>query len=138
MTFGQVLPTVNASLNATSAVLLVSGWRAIKARRIPAHHRWMTGALIASALFLVCYLIRVALTGTHRYPHEGVMKIVYYSVLFSHMVLAVLVLPMALRTFYLARKERFDEHRKIARWTFPIWAYVSVTGVLVYVMLYWL
>jgi uncharacterized membrane protein YozB (DUF420 family) len=137
VTLGQILPTVNASLNATSAVLLFTGWRAIKAKKIELHHRCMTWALIASGLFLVCYLIRVWLTGTHKYHHDGFMRVVYYTILFSHMLLAVVVLPLALRTFYLATKKRFDEHRKIAHWTFPIWAYVSVTGVVVYLLLYW-
>ncbi len=136
MALGDVLPTVNASLNASSAVLLFTGWRAIKARKIALHRRCMTWALIASALFLVCYGIRVGLTGTHHYPHGGWLKATYLSILFSHMALAMAVVPLALRTYYLARKERFDEHPRIARWTFPIWLYVSITGVVVYVMLY--
>jgi uncharacterized membrane protein YozB (DUF420 family) len=136
MSLGEVLPSVNASLNASSAILLFTGWRAIKAKRTTLHHWCMISALIASAIFLVCYLIRVALTGTHRFPHEGWTKIAYYAVLFSHMTLAIAVVPLALRTFYLAQKSRFDKHRRIAKWTFPIWLYVSVTGVVVYVMLY--
>lgn len=136
MTLADVLPTVNASLNGSSAILLFAGWRAIKAGRRNLHHWLMISALLASALFLVCYLIRVGLTGTHRFPHEGWLKAVYYLVLFTHMILAMAVVPLALRTFWLAQKGRFDRHRGIARWTFPIWLYVSVTGVVVYVMLY--
>ena len=136
MTLSEVLPSVNATLNATSALLLFLGWRAIRAGRRDLHRTLMLSALGTSALFLVGYLTRVALTGTHRFPGGGLTKGVYLGVLGSHTVLAVLALPMVLRTLYLALRERFDEHRRAARWTLPVWMYVSVTGVVVYVMLY--
>lgn len=135
-TLARILPTVNASLNAISALLLVAGWRAIRAGRRERHRALMLAALGSSVLFLVGYLTRVAMTGTHRFPGTGWMKGAYLAVLGSHTVLAVVALPMVLRTLYLALRERFDEHKRAARWTFPVWTYVSVTGVVVYVMLY--
>ncbi len=96
----------------------------------------MLGAVSASGLFLVLYVIRFSLTGTHRFAGEGLAKTFYLGILFSHMILAVVVLPMVLRLLFLAGRERFDEHRRLARWTFPIWLYVSVTGLLVYALLY--
>jgi putative membrane protein len=132
----EVLPTVNAVLNGTSALLLFIGYRAIKRRDIAVHRLAMQSAFVTSAIFLVCYLTRVALTGTHRYPGSGLAKLLYFVILGTHMVLAVATLPLVLRSLFLARGERFSEHRKIARVTFPIWMYVSVTGVVVYLMLY--
>ena len=131
-----VLPAVNAALNATAAALLFLGWRAIRAGDRDRHERRMLAAFGVSALFLVSYLTRVALTGTHRFPGGGALRTVYLVVLVSHTVLAALVAPMALRTIWLPLRSRFPEHRRIARWTLPIWMYVSVTGVAVYVMLY--
>jgi putative membrane protein len=96
----------------------------------------MLSALAASTLFLASYLTRVALTGTHVDPHRGLVHVTYLAVLFSHMLLAIAVVPMVLRTLWLALKERCGSHQRLARWTFPIWLYVSVTGVVVYVMLY--
>ena len=136
MTFIDALPTVNASLNALSALLLLAGWRAIRSGRRERHRALMLSALSCSALFLVGYLTRVALTGTHRFPGGGALRATYLAVLGSHTVLAVAVLPMVLRTLYLALRGRFEAHRRIARFTFPVWLYVSVTGVAVYVMLY--
>jgi putative membrane protein len=136
VTLGEVLPTVNAVLNGTSAVLIGTGWGAIRKKKIEVHRACMYGAVASSTLFLVCYLTRVYLTGTHRYPGSGFMKALYLAILSSHMLLAVAVVPMVLRTLFLARAARFPEHRKIARFTFPIWMYVSVTGVLVYLLLY--
>ena len=133
---GEVLPTVNAALNATCAVLLVAGWRAIRGGRRDVHRALMLGACAASALFLVSYLTRVALTGTHRFPGDGTLRAVYLVVLATHTVLAALVVPLALRTLWLPLRSRFPEHRRIARVTLPVWLYVSVTGVAVYVMLY--
>ncbi len=132
----RILPTVNAVLNATSAIFLVAGWRAIRTGRRDRHRAMMLAALGSSALFLAGYLTRVAMTGTHRFPGHGALRATYLAVLGSHTVLAVVALPMVLRTLYLALRERFAEHRRLARWTFPIWTYVSVTGVAVYVMLY--
>ena len=136
MTIGEVLPAVNACLNATSALLLVAGFRAIRARRIATHQRFMVAAVATSAVFLACYLVRFYLTGTHRYPAEGWTRSVYLVVLGTHTVLAALVPFMVGRALWLAWKKRFPSHRRIARWLFPIWLYVSVTGVVVYLMLY--
>ena len=136
MSLADVLPGVNATLNATSAVCLLLGFRAIRAGRRRVHRRFMLGAFGASTLFLVFYLTRFALTGTHRFPVEGGWKVLYLAVLFSHMLLAIALLPMVLRTLWLPLNGRFPEHRRIARFTFPIWVYVSITGVLVWFMLY--
>ena len=136
MAFADVLPSINATLNGTSAVLLFVGWRAIKTKKLSLHRFAMQGAFVTSTIFLVCYLTRFYLTGAHHFPGDGWLKVLYLSILFSHMVLAVATVPLVLRTLYLARASRFVEHRKIARFTFPVWMYVSVTGVVVYVMLY--
>jgi putative membrane protein len=136
VSLGETLPAVNASLNALSAVLLVAGWRAIRAGDRDRHRTLVLSALGASALFLVGYLTRVALTGTHRFPGSGGLKAAYLLLLGSHTLLAALALPLILRALWLAWKGRFPEHRRIARVTFPVWLYVSVTGVLVYLMLY--
>ena len=127
---------VNASLNATSAVALFAGWIFIRKRQVRLHRNAMVTALGASTLFLVFYLTRVAVTGTHEFAGEGVARVVYLAILFTHMVLAVLVVPLVLRLLWLIRKRRFSAHGRLARWTFPIWAYVSVTGLLVYLLLY--
>jgi putative membrane protein len=136
VTLGEALPTVNALLNGTSAVLIGTGWRAIRRKKIALHRACMYGAFASSTIFLVCYLLRVYLTGTHKYPGSGFMKALYLAILSSHMLLAIAVVPLVLRTLFLARAARFPQHRKIARFTFPIWMYVSVTGVLVYLLLY--
>lgn len=136
MSVGEVLPAVNATLNLTSALLLFTGWMAIRNKRVAIHRFSMQAAFVTSAIFLVCYLTRFYLTGTHRFPGTGGLKALYLSILFTHMILAVVTVPLVLRTLYLARRSRFLEHRKIARITFPVWMYVSVTGVVVYVMLY--
>ena len=133
---GDVLAAVNASLNATSALALLAGWVLIRRRRAHAHRRAMLTAVAASAVFLIFYVTRVALTGTHEFAGEGVARVVYLSVLFSHMVLAVLVLPFVLRLLWLVRARRFHDHARLARWVFPVWAYVSVTGLVVYLLLY--
>ncbi len=133
---GNLLAPVNATLNATSAVLLLAGYYNIRKKRRERHRAYMLGAVSASGLFLVLYVIRFSLTGTHRFAGEGLAKTFYLGILFSHMILAVVVLPMVLRLLFLAGRERFDEHRRLARWTFPIWLYVSVTGLLVYALLY--
>jgi uncharacterized membrane protein YozB (DUF420 family) len=134
--FGDTLAAVNATLNATSAVALVTGYVLIRRRTVHGHRRAMLTAVGASGLFLVFYVTRVALTGTHDFAGRGAARTVYFGVLFSHMVLAVLVLPFVLRLLYLVRKKRFHDHAKLARWVFPVWAYVSATGLLVYVLLY--
>jgi putative membrane protein len=136
VSLGETLPPVNATLNAVSALLLVAGWRAIRAGHRERHQALMLSALGASALFLVGYLTRVALTGTHRFPGAGAFKTAYLLLLGSHTLLAAAALPLILRSLWLAWKGRFEEHRRVARVTFPVWLYVSVTGVLVYLMLY--
>lgn len=135
-TLGNILAPVNACLNATSAVLVFTGVAAIRRKATAVHQRRMTAAFYTSALFLASYLTRFALTGSHPFPGSGWLKVVYLLILVSHMILATATLPLVLRTLFLGRRGRYVEHRKIARWTYPIWAYVSVTGVIVYVMLY--
>ena len=130
------LPAVNASLNAIAAVLLVSGYAMIRQRRIQAHRRFMLAAFATSALFLVSYVIYHANIGSKPFSGRGPIRVVYFSILFTHVVLAAAILPLAIITLTRALRERFDRHVPIARWTLPIWLYVSVTGVIVYLMLY--
>jgi uncharacterized membrane protein YozB (DUF420 family) len=137
MGLGEVLPPVNAALNATSATLVFLGWRAIRSGRRDLHRNLMLSALGASALFLVGYLTRIALTGTHRFPDVGWLRVAYLLLLGSHTFLAAAIVPLIAVALWLAWKGRFDAHRRVARITMPAWLYVSVTGVLVYVMLYW-
>jgi putative membrane protein len=137
MHLASVLPTVNAVLNGTSGALLTAGFVAIRSGKIALHRALMLTACGTSTLFLASYLTRVALTGTHRYPGGGAAKFLYLAVLASHTLLAMAVLPLALRTLQLSLlAQRFDAHKRIARITLPVWLYVSVTGVIVYVMLY--
>jgi putative membrane protein len=136
MSFVELLPTLNASLNAASAVCIFAAWRAIKAGRPDAHKKLMLGAVGFSALFLTFYLIRFSLTGTHRYPVDDWTRTLYLLVLGTHTVLATSVPFLVARAIFLALKARFAEHKRLVRWAFPIWAYVSVTGVAVYLMLY--
>jgi uncharacterized membrane protein YozB (DUF420 family) len=133
---GDVLALVNASLNATSALALATGFYFIRRRVVDSHRRAMLTAVGASALFLIFYVARVALTGTHSFAGAGVTKVIYLAILFSHMILAVVVLPLVIRLLYLVRRERFQEHARLARKVFPLWAYVSVTGLAVYILLY--
>lgn len=136
MTLGELLPHLNAALNATSAVLIVSGYVAIKSKKRELHKKLMLGALTAGVVFLISYLVRMGLTGHQVFPGQGTVRTVYLAVLLSHTILAVLNVPLIIRVVYLAVKERFAEHRRIARIALPIWLYVSVTGVVVYWMLY--
>ncbi len=136
MALVDALPTVNAVLNATSAVLVVLGFRAIRRGRRETHRALMLAAVATSVLFLAGYLTRMALTGTHRFPGGGALRAAYLAVLGSHTILAALAAPLVLWTLSLALRTRFPDHRRLARWTLPVWLYVSVTGVVVYVMLY--
>ncbi len=136
MTIAAALPTLNAALNASSALLLLLGWRAIRRGQRARHRALMLAACGTSALFLAGYLTRVALTGTHRFPGSGALRALYLAILGSHTALAALALPLVLRTLQLSLTARFPQHRRVARVTFPVWTYVSVTGVLVYVLLY--
>jgi uncharacterized membrane protein YozB (DUF420 family) len=130
------LPAVNATLNAISGVLLLVGYRLIRTRRIEQHRWCMLAAFATSTLFLASYLIYHAQVGSVRFTREGFVRPLYFTVLITHVALAATVLPLALVTLSRGLKGRFALHRKIARWTFPIWLYVSVTGVIVYVLLY--
>lgn len=130
------LPTLNAVLNATAAGLLVWGYALIRRGRKQQHRRVMLAAFVASLLFLASYLVYHARVGTVRYQGTGALRTVYLLILATHTVLAAAVPPLALVTLSRALAGRFDRHRRIARWTLPVWLYVSVTGVAVYLMLY--
>jgi putative membrane protein len=129
------MPGVNAGLNATSATLLVAGLIAIRNGRREIHKRLMVSAFAASAVFLVGYVIYHYAHGDTSYQGQGAIRIVYFTVLVSHVLLSIVMLPMILTTFFLAAKERFEAHKRLARWTLPTWLYVSVTGVVIYFML---
>ena len=133
---GNLLAPVNATLNLTSLICLIVGYLYIKRKRTLHHRRAMLGAVTASSLFLVLYVLRYSLTGTHHFAGEGLAKFLYLTVLFSHMFLAVAVAPLVLGLLYLASKSRFETHARLARWTLPIWLYVSLSGLLVYLLLY--
>ena len=130
------LPAVNATLNAISAVLLTAGYLLIRARRITLHRRCMLAAFATSSLFLACYVTYHAQVGSVRFMRQGFVRPLYYTILVTHVTLAALVLPLAIITLSRGLQARFDRHRAIARWTLPVWIYVSLTGVLVYVLLY--
>jgi uncharacterized membrane protein YozB (DUF420 family) len=130
------LPSLNASLNAISAVLLVTAWFFIKARRIQAHRRCMILAFTTSALFLTSYVIYHAQVGSKPFPGTGPIRVVYYAILIPHVILAAVVLPLAIVTLRRGLRRDDVRHRRIARVTLPLWLFVSVTGVIVYVMLY--
>lgn len=137
-----VFPAVNATLNGASAVLLLTGRRLIAQRKIQQHRAVMISAVITSALFLVCYLTYHALLQIYahgaitRFQGTGLSRPIYFSILLSHTILAVVTVPLVLITLNRGLNKRFDKHRAIARWTYPIWLYVSVTGVVIYFMLY--
>lgn len=133
---GFALASLNATLNMTAFVLMTLGWLAIKRGDRARHKRLMISAFVASCVFLASYLTRIALYGDTRFQGEGAMRIVYFAILIPHVLLAITVAPMVIVTLRHGLNERFENHRKLARWTLPIWAYVSVTGVLVYLMLY--
>jgi uncharacterized membrane protein YozB (DUF420 family) len=137
-----VFPAINATLNGASAVLLLTGRRLIAQRKIQQHRAVMISAVITSSLFLLCYLTYHALLQIYahgaitRFQGTGLSRPIYFSILLSHTILAVVTVPLVLITLNRGLKARFDKHRAIARWTFPIWLYVSVTGVVIYFMLY--
>ena len=129
-------PGLNASLNGITAVLLLTGWFLIRSGRREAHRWTMVSAFLVSSVFLACYLWYHAHVGVTRYQKTGLIRAVYFTILGTHTVLAVAVLPVILRALYLATNGRFKEHKRWALWAFPIWLYVSTTGVAVYWILY--
>ena len=133
---GALLARTNATLNLSSGVLLLIGWVFIRRGDVRRHRLSMLGAVATSSLFLVFYVTRFTITGTHSFAGVGAAKTIYLGILFSHMILAVLIVPCVLRLLYLVWKKRFQDHRRLARWVFPAWLYVSITGFVVYVLLY--
>lgn len=132
----QDLPALNALLNGLSGVLLLVGFSRIRAGQREQHRKWMLAAFAASSLFLISYVTYHAQVGSVRFTRQGLVRPLYFTILITHVTLAAVVLPMAIVTLTRGLRGRFSQHRAIARWTFPIWLYVSVTGVLVYVLLY--
>ena len=130
------LPALNATLNATSAVLLGTGYLFMKQRRIAAHRACMIAAFVTSCLFLVSYLVYHAHIGSKPFPGHGPVRAVYFAILISHVLLAATIVPLALVTLRRGLRMDVARHRRVARWTWPLWMYVSVTGVVIYVMLY--
>ncbi len=130
------LPTLNAALNATSAILLVIGYVLVRRRRLRAHRAVMLAAFGVSILFLVSYVVYHANAGSRPFPGQGAIRGVYFFILVTHIILAALIVPMAIVTLSRGLRGQFDRHVPLARWTLPIWLYVSVTGVIVYLMLY--
>lgn len=132
----SILPTINATLNFTAAVLLVWAYILIRRKRVAQHRQVMLTAFCVSCAFLICYLIYHAQVGSVHFPGTGAVRTVYFTILISHTILAATVPFLAVITLRRCLSNRIDKHRRIARWTLPIWLYVSVTGVVVYVMLY--
>jgi uncharacterized membrane protein YozB (DUF420 family) len=130
------LPALNATLNGLSALCLATGYILIRRGDRVNHQRAMLGALGASSLFLVSYVVYHANVGSKPFPGQGSIRAIYFSILVTHVVLAAVILPLALVTATRALRARFDAHVRIARWTFPLWMYVSITGVVIYLMLY--
>ena len=136
MTLAAVLPHVNAALNATSSLLLIAGFTLIRTGRRETHRKIMIAALIVSSVFLVCYLVYHFTAPVFIYHGPGWSRPAYYVLLVSHVVLAAIATPLVAVTAWQALRGTFDRHRRIARWTFPVWLYVTVTGVVIYVILY--
>jgi putative membrane protein len=132
----SIFPAINATLNGTSAVLLVTAHSMIKRRRIATHRALMLAAVTTSSLFLISYLYYHWHVGSVHFPGHGWSRPVYFSILISHTILAAAIVPLVIVTLSRALRERFDRHRAIARWTYPLWLYVSITGVVIYFMLY--
>jgi uncharacterized membrane protein YozB (DUF420 family) len=130
------LPALNASLNATTTVLLLTGYAMIRRRRVSLHRACMIAAVVVSFLFLTSYLYYHAHIGSKPFPGQGWIRPVYFAILISHTVLAAAVVPLALTTLVRGLRAQFPKHRRIARWTLPIWLYVSITGVVIYLLLY--
>ena len=130
------LPLLNATLNGLAGIFLVSGYVLIKRGHQQLHKRCMLAALATSALFLVSYVTYHANAGSRPFPGQGPIRLLYFTILITHVVLAATIVPLALVTAFRGLRAQFDRHVRIARWTFPLWLYVSVTGVVIYVMLY--
>ena len=130
------LPALNAVLNGTAAAFLTAGYILIRRGRWQLHKRCMLAALATSTLFLICYVIYHANVGSRPFPGQGPIRLLYFSILVSHVVLAAIILPLALTTAARGLKAQHDRHVRLARWTLPIWIYVSITGIVIYVMLY--
>ena len=130
------LPAVNAALNALSGILLLVGFTRIRAGKQAQHRKWMLAVFASSSLFLLSYVVYHAQVGSVPFTRQGFVRPLYFTILITHVTLAATVLPLAILTLTRGLKGRFSQHRRIARWTFPVWMYVSVTGVLVYVLLY--
>lgn len=130
------LPLLNAMLNSLSATFLAIGFVLIRQKKLVAHRNCMIAACATSALFLASYLTYHYLHGSTKFQGQGPVRVVYFSILLSHTILAAAIVPMVLMTLWRAAKGRFDRHSRIARWTLPLWFYVSVTGVVIYLMLY--
>jgi len=130
------LATTNAVLNSVATVLLIAGWILARRGQVAAHRAVMVAAFLTSAVFLACYLTYHYLVGHVRFEGEGTVRTIYLVILLSHILLAIAVPVLALRMFFLAWRGRFDAHRRLGRITLPIWLYVSVTGVVIYLMLY--
>jgi len=132
-----VIPHVSGALNTLVALLLFAGWRAIRRGDRVAHPRWMRAALATGALFIAVYGLQTVVQGHHRFPGDDWLRGAFVLLLGTHTALAVAVVPMLLRTYYLASRDRLESHRRWARVTFPVWAYVAVTGVIIYLMNNW-
>lgn len=132
----EFVPTLNASLNSLSAILLVAGYLCIRNKKISAHKAFMISAVVTSSLFLISYLVYHYHTGSHPFPGQGWIRPIYFSILLSHTILAAVIVPLVIVTLKRAWKGKFQLHARIARRTLPLWLYVSVTGVVVYWMLY--
>ncbi len=131
------LPTLNACLNLTAGILLFVGWRAIRNKKSAVHKRFMLAALTASFLFLISYLTyHLTTVGVTRYQGQGILRFIYFFILLTHTPLAVIIVPFCLRAVYFALRGDFARHVRITKWLLPVWMYVSVTGVLIYLILY--
>jgi uncharacterized membrane protein YozB (DUF420 family) len=131
-----MLPTVNATLNGVSGIFLLTGYVLIRRHRIEAHRNAMLSAFASSSLFLISYLVYHANVGSRPFAGHGAIRYVYFAILISHVILAAAILPMAISTLSRGLRGNYPAHKRIAKWTFPTWMYVSVTGVIVYLMLY--
>jgi len=132
----SVLPAVNATLNALSGILLFTGYTLIRRRQITAHRNCMLAAFGTSTLFLISYVVYHANAGSRPFPGQGPMRLIYFAILITHVILAASILPLAITTLSRGLRGQYTRHVRIARWTFPIWMYVSATGVIIYVLLY--